>query len=265
MERMTIGQLAEQACVNGETVRYYERRKLLRRPSRSVAGYRVFSDDAVKHQGDDFGLSCRMYSIRLTALGSFSCSRRLDQCVCGGPPQLKKSLEEHPVARVQVFAVWEPILPTDWMPPTTRVLGRVSDSRVRQFWDKERTLAKIMADSRAGQAKPDCCTRRGTLWDLIAVFPEGGEWRQALPPASVFNEPDGRSDGIGDGLLAAVRLVRETHAQPCDRRSSRNSLGSLRPRFKFVLPGVVRRQSFGLHLYLCRGSISLGPLGLALA
>jgi MerR family mercuric resistance operon transcriptional regulator len=48
MERMTIGQLAEEASVNRETVRYYERRRLLPRPSRSIAGYRVFSDDAVK-------------------------------------------------------------------------------------------------------------------------------------------------------------------------------------------------------------------------
>src|SRR5215469_12770273 len=48
MERMTIGQLAEKAAVNRETVRYYERRRLLQRPSRSIAGYRVFSDDAVK-------------------------------------------------------------------------------------------------------------------------------------------------------------------------------------------------------------------------
>ena len=48
MERLTIGQLAKQARVNRETVRYYERRRLLQRPSRSIAGYRVFSDDALK-------------------------------------------------------------------------------------------------------------------------------------------------------------------------------------------------------------------------
>jgi hypothetical protein len=100
-----------------------------------------------------------------------------------------------------VFAVWEPILPTDWMPPTTRVLARLSDRRVRQFWDRDHRLAKIMADSRVGQAKPDCCDRRGTLWDLIAVYPAGGEWRQTLPLATVFNGPVVR-DGIDDELLA---------------------------------------------------------------
>jgi Hg(II)-responsive transcriptional regulator len=48
MERLTIGQLAKQARVNRETVRYYERRRLLQRPSRSIAGYRVFSGETVK-------------------------------------------------------------------------------------------------------------------------------------------------------------------------------------------------------------------------
>jgi len=48
VEYLTIGQLAQQAHVNRETVRYYERRRLLSRPSRSISGYRVFSDDAVR-------------------------------------------------------------------------------------------------------------------------------------------------------------------------------------------------------------------------
>src|SRR6266478_5454753 len=48
MEQLTIGKLAKQAHVNRETVRYYERRRLLQRPSRSIAGYRVFSDEALR-------------------------------------------------------------------------------------------------------------------------------------------------------------------------------------------------------------------------
>ena len=48
MDVLTIGRLAKQARVNREPVRYYERRRLLQRPSRSAAGYRVFSDDAVR-------------------------------------------------------------------------------------------------------------------------------------------------------------------------------------------------------------------------
>ena len=48
MEQLTIGKLAKQAHVNRETVRYYERRRLLPRASRSMSGYRVFPEDALR-------------------------------------------------------------------------------------------------------------------------------------------------------------------------------------------------------------------------
>ena len=88
-----------------------------------------------------------------------------------------------------VFAVWEPILPTDWMPPTTGALSRLSDRRIRQFWDKNHAVAEILAQSRVDQPQPDCCRRRGTLWDLVAVYPPGAEWRATLPVATVFDGP----------------------------------------------------------------------------
>ena len=40
---MTIGQLAKQAGVNIETVRFYERRRLLAPSSRTASGYRIYS------------------------------------------------------------------------------------------------------------------------------------------------------------------------------------------------------------------------------
>src|SRR5260370_39345131 len=48
MEQLTVGELARRAHVNRETVRYYERRRLLPRPLRTTSGYRVFSDDALR-------------------------------------------------------------------------------------------------------------------------------------------------------------------------------------------------------------------------
>jgi Hg(II)-responsive transcriptional regulator len=48
MEPLSVGELAKRAHVNRETVRYYERRRLLPRPSRSVSGYRIFSDEALR-------------------------------------------------------------------------------------------------------------------------------------------------------------------------------------------------------------------------
>jgi MerR family transcriptional regulator, copper efflux regulator len=46
--RLTIGELAKHARVNRETVRYYERRRLLARPVRSLSGYRMFNEDALR-------------------------------------------------------------------------------------------------------------------------------------------------------------------------------------------------------------------------
>jgi hypothetical protein len=98
-------------------------------------------------------------------------------------------LGQRPDAKVRVFAVWEPILLTDWGKPTNFTLRRLSDRRVRQFWDKGHALANVMAESRSPKSAPDCCDRRGILWDLIAVYPAGAVWRQTLPPATLFNGP----------------------------------------------------------------------------
>ena len=43
MDVLTIGQLAHEAGVNIETIRYYERRRLLREPPRTSSGYRQYS------------------------------------------------------------------------------------------------------------------------------------------------------------------------------------------------------------------------------
>lgn len=47
METLTTGQLAKQARVNVETIRYYRRRGLLPDPPRRKSGYRLYSRDAV--------------------------------------------------------------------------------------------------------------------------------------------------------------------------------------------------------------------------
>jgi len=99
-------------------------------------------------------------------------------------------LKEHPDARVSVFAVWQPMLPTDWAAPTTFVLRRLSDARVRQYWDPNHVLAKQMEkDARPPQPTQECCVRSGILWDLAAVYPKGASWTERMPPAIVFDGP----------------------------------------------------------------------------
>jgi len=45
---LRIGDVAERAGVNLQTIRYYERQGLLPRPPRLASGYRVFPDAAVR-------------------------------------------------------------------------------------------------------------------------------------------------------------------------------------------------------------------------
>ena len=82
------------------------------------------------------------------------------------------------------------MIPTDWLPPGTGVLRRLSDARVQQYWDEQHALARRMAaDARAPQPVQECCVRNGILWDLAAVYPPDARWDARMPPAAVFNGP----------------------------------------------------------------------------
>lgn len=105
---------------------------------------------------------------------------------------LKQNTNPH----IRVFAVWQPILPTDYSSPGTAVLARLSDSRVAQYWDKNHLFAdqlghKIETD--AGQPKPNCCNRKGIQWDEVAVYSSDAHWDAQLPRAAYLNGPVVRS------------------------------------------------------------------------
>ena len=57
MDTLSIGELARQAKVNVETIRYYERRGLLSEPPRNRSGHRQYSHEAVKRT--DFIKRCQ--------------------------------------------------------------------------------------------------------------------------------------------------------------------------------------------------------------
>jgi DNA-binding transcriptional MerR regulator len=48
MKGLTIGQVAKAANVNMETVKFYERKELITKPSRSESGYRIYSEIALE-------------------------------------------------------------------------------------------------------------------------------------------------------------------------------------------------------------------------
>ena len=45
---LTIGRLADEAGVNVETIRYYQRRGLMAEPDRPMSGHRRYDEDAIK-------------------------------------------------------------------------------------------------------------------------------------------------------------------------------------------------------------------------
>ena len=102
-----------------------------------------------------------------------------------------------------MFVVWEPILPSDFMPPVTHVLRRISDPRAAHYWDREHVLAKRLArDARKPQPEPQCCTNDGILLDIGAVYPVGATWEALLPPAVVFDGPVTRIEGDIERVVA---------------------------------------------------------------
>ncbi len=64
MDVLTRGEVAQQANVHTETLRYYERRGLVSIPLRSVSNYRLYPEDTVRRvrfikRAQDLGLSLK--------------------------------------------------------------------------------------------------------------------------------------------------------------------------------------------------------------
>jgi hypothetical protein len=88
---------------------------------------------------------------------------------------------------VTVFAVWEPIEPTD-PPPTSHMLGHLTDARVHQLWDPDHRMSDEMrrAELAFPASPPQARTRTGSasngiMYDTVAIFPAGARWADTLP------------------------------------------------------------------------------------
>ncbi len=80
---------------------------------------------------------------------------------------------------VRTFIVWEPVLLTDWVAPSTATLNRISDSRAAQFWDKGRLISHLMGEH----------NRSSVAWDYIAIYPAGAIWKERPPEALYSGGP----------------------------------------------------------------------------
>ncbi|MGB7437569.1 MAG: hypothetical protein WBR26_08630 [Candidatus Acidiferrum sp.] len=110
-------------------------------------------------------------------------------------------LKQNPDPRIRVFAVWEPILPTDYSSPSTGVMARLSDPRVTQYWDKNHLFATQLArrlKSDAEHPRPRCCNQHGIDWDEVAVYRQGAQWGDQLPRAVFLDGPVVHALGFAD-------------------------------------------------------------------
>ena len=82
-ETFRIGEVAARSGVSIDTVRYYERRKLLPRPARSGGGFRLFTLETVERvrfikQAQELGFSLDEICELLTTGGAQECQRVRD-------------------------------------------------------------------------------------------------------------------------------------------------------------------------------------------
>jgi hypothetical protein len=90
-----------------------------------------------------------------------------------------------------VLVVWEPILPTDWRPPSKGTLARVADQRARQFWDPNHLVATALAEfakQKPDEPHPQCCIQKGFNWDEAILFSPHSRWND-IPAAVFWNGP----------------------------------------------------------------------------
>ena len=151
MNNLTIGSLAKQANVNVETIRYYERRRLLPEPPRTRAGYRIYHTDMIRQvhfikHAQKLGFSLKdikeLLALRATPSGSSAEVRKRAEAKIA-------DIEE----KLRVLHAMKKTL----MQTTKTCVGRglISDCPILQSLDHdERLRMQARAKRERGSAKP---------------------------------------------------------------------------------------------------------------
>jgi hypothetical protein len=124
-------------------------------------------------------------------------------------------LGEFPNAKLRVLIVWEPVLKSDIAAPLSRVLGRLEDRRVTQYWDPGRVISSDLIRSvnedpkRYGRDEP--LPPDFIAWDVVAVFATSAHWGRNLPVPVHYGGPvvdaiDGTRKAIAEQLAVPVAL-----------------------------------------------------------
>jgi hypothetical protein len=93
---------------------------------------------------------------------------------------------------VRVFVIWEPVLPTDFVAPSTAALARIRDTRAAQYWDRNRALSRLLGEH----------DRATVVWDYLAVYEPGTLWQDAPPKPAYSGKP------VRDAIRGAKESIR---------------------------------------------------------
>lgn len=113
-------------------------------------------------------------------------------------------LDELKAPDLRVYAVWVPIIWSDWRLAVSRATMRLPDARVSHFWDADGTLVRAYSRVlRLGEGRP--------AWDVYLLFDRDAEWKDE-PPApqgwmhQLSHAPAERVLD-GDGLASEARRL----------------------------------------------------------
>jgi MerR family copper efflux transcriptional regulator len=125
MKQLTIGKLAEQTGVSADTLRYYEKMKLISGTSRSAAGYRLYTQDAVRVVR--FIRGAKELSFTLDEIRQLLTLKTSDQSTCA-------QILKHTEAKL-----------------------KEAENRIRELKEIKKVLKKLTEECPADDTPTDCC------------------------------------------------------------------------------------------------------------
>jgi hypothetical protein len=125
-----------------------------------------------------------------------------------GASAIDDILNRHRGWKLRVFVVWEPVRAADSIGPPDGTYKRISDRRVRQFWDRDKVLSQRMVRDILENPKllPDSeqVFPGVVLWDIAAVYAPALRWDAAMPKPDYYGRPVAEVAGDLDRRLAEM-------------------------------------------------------------
>lgn len=91
---------------------------------------------------------------------------------------MQEIFESNESEKLHGVIVWIPMLDTDDLAAANERERKLSDSRVKQFWDQDRTFGKLLSQT--------LHLKESIAWDVYLVYMPDHSWDTELPPVPTF-------------------------------------------------------------------------------